>query len=181
MAVLLTPFLILSVIGLVLSLMAHAAALLGQPQPFGPTTWGLHIGIFVVWLPAVIACNRLVRNFNRKDFWKAALRGCPDWMRWLTYGFLGYAIINFLLFVALAQPRVAGGANAPPQVFRGFSGHWMAFYSAAAAILYSAIVVARSDTARRCPNGHPVLPSAKFCEQCGAAVAEQEVTEPWNG
>jgi len=66
-----------------------------------------------------------------------------------------------------------GGANTPPEVFRGFSGHWMAFYSAAAAILYSAIVVSRADPARRRANGHPVPPSASYCEECGAAVAEQ--------
>ena len=173
MTVLLAPFLVLSVIGLVLSLIAHTAALFGLPQPLGSAAWGLHIGIFVVWLPAVIMANRLVGDYKRKDFWKAALRGCPDWMRWLTFAFFGYAVVNFLLFIAVAPPRGAGGgANTPPEVFRGFSGHWMAFYSAAAAILYSAIVVSRSDPAGRCPNGHPVSPSASYCEECGAAVAK---------
>ncbi|MDY3555563.1 zinc ribbon domain-containing protein [Gemmata sp. JC717] len=181
MAVLLTPFLVLSVIGLVLSVIAHTAALIGLPQPLGPAAWGLHIGIFVVWLPAVIVSNRLVGDFKRKDFWKAALRGCPDWMRCLTYGFFGYAVVNFLLFMAAAPPKGAGGgANAPPEVFRGFSGHWMAFYSAAAAILYSALAVSRSDPARRCPNGHPVPPSASFCEACGASIAEQDAAGPWS-
>jgi hypothetical protein len=180
-AVVLMPFLVLSVIGLMLSLIAHTAALLSLPQPFGPAAWGLHIGIFVVWLPAVLASHRLGADFKQKDFWKAALRGCPKWMRWLTYGFFGYAVVNFLLFMAVAPPRGGGGgANAPPEVFRGFSGHWMAFYSAAAAILYSAIAVSRLDPARRCPNGHPVSPSTSFCQACGAAIAEQEITEPWS-
>ena len=176
MALVLTPFLILSVIGLELSLVSHTFALLGLPQPLGATAWGLHVGIFVVWVPAVIVSSRLVGDFKRKDFWKAALRGCPDWMRWLTFAFFGYAFINFLLFIAVAPPRGAGGGgpNAPPQVFRGFSGHWMAFYSAAAAILYSAIVVSRSDPARRCPNGHPVSSSAAYCEECEEAVGEQD-------
>jgi hypothetical protein len=183
MRLLLTPFLVLSVVGLVLSLIAHTAALLKLPQPLGPAAWGLHIGIFVVWIPAVIVSNRMVRDFNRKDFWKAALRGCPNWMRWLTYGFFWYAAVNFVVFMAFA-PRIpkgaGGGANAPPAVFRGFSGHWMAFYSAAAAILYSAIAVANSDPARRCPNGHPVSPLANYCESCGQAVIDAEVREPWN-
>lgn len=179
MAVLLIPFLVLSVIGLVLSLIAHTAALLGLPQPLGPAAWGLHVGIFVVWLPTLIVFNWLVGDFKRKDFWKAALRGCPKWMRWLTYGFFGYAIVNFLLFLAVAPLKGAeGGANTPPEVFRGFSGHWIAFYSAAAAILYSGIVVSRLDPARRCPNGHPLSPAARFCEACGVAVPEQDVAEP---
>ena len=38
-------------------------------------------------------------------------------------------------------PKGDSGANPPAIVWRGFSGHWMAFYSAALAILYSAAVV----------------------------------------
>jgi hypothetical protein len=59
-------------------------------------------------------------------------------MRYMVYGFFGYAIINFLLFIAVA-PSGGHGANPPTVVWRGFSGHWMAFYSAAFAILYSAV------------------------------------------
>jgi hypothetical protein len=98
-------------------------------------------------------------------------------MRWLTIAFFWYAIVNFILFIAVAPPRGArGAANAPPEVFRGFSGHWMAFYSAAAATLYSAIVVSRSDPTRRCPNGHLVASSASYCDECGGSVTEREVT-----
>lgn len=182
MAVLLTPFLVLAVIGLALSLVAHVAALLGWPQPLGQAAWGLHVGIFLVWLPVFAVSNRMTGGFKRKDFWDASLRGCPAWMRWMTYGFFAYAFVNFMLFMAVAPPRGAvRGANAPPEVFRGFSGHWMAFYLAAAANLYSAIVVSRADPARRCPNGHPVPPAAAFCEACGAAVAAPAATEPRGG
>jgi hypothetical protein len=171
MAIILTPFIVLAAIGLTLSLVAHGCALLGLPQPLGGAAWGLHIGVFVVWLPAVLVSTRLVRDFKQKDFWKAALRGCPNWMRWITYGFFFYAIINFITFMFAAPGgQRAPNAPAPPDVFRGFSGHWMAFYSAAIAIMYSAIVVAQHDTARRCPSGHPVSPSADFCENCGAKI-----------
>jgi hypothetical protein len=179
---LLLPFLVLAVVGLALSLVAHVAALLGQPQPLGGLAWGLHLGIFVVWVPTVLVGNRLVADFKRKDFWKAALRGCPRWLRRLTYGFFVYAVVNFLLFAFDAPQRPAGaGANAPPAVFRGFSGHWMAFYAAATAVLYSAIVVSGSDPARRCPNGHPVSPAARYCESCGEAVPEEEAAAPGDG
>ena len=174
------PFLLLALaclalLGLFLSLAAHLAALVGMPQPLGSAAWGLHIGIFVVWIPAIIAANHLVKDFRRKDFWKAALRGCPTWMRWLTYGFFGYAFINFIVFILSAPPNgVSAGAGTPAVVFRGFSGHWMAFYSAAGAILYSSFVVGRRDPSRRCPNNHPVSPSALYCEVCGAYVGEPD-------
>jgi hypothetical protein len=149
-ALFLTPFLLLSVVGLVLSLIVHIHALLGQPQPLGPATWCLHVGIFVVWLPTVLVSNQLKSYSSRKEFWKAVFRGCPTWMRWLTYAFMGYAVGNFLLFLAVMPPKGAGaGANASPEVIRGFSGHWMAFYMAGAAAIYSAIAVSASGVGAR--------------------------------
>ena len=51
----------------------------------------------------------------------------------MVYGFFAYAAVNFLLFITKA-PKGGGGANPPAVVWRGFSGHWMAFYSAALGI-----------------------------------------------
>jgi hypothetical protein len=90
-----------------------------------------------VWLPAVFVAEELAGNLNRKDFWKVVLKNSPVWMRSVVYGFFGYALINFLLFIAKA-PAGNSGANPPAALWKGFSGHWMAFYSAALAILYSA-------------------------------------------
>jgi hypothetical protein len=178
MAILVTPFIVLAAIGLLLSIVAHGCALLGLPQPLGGAAWGLHIGIFVVWIPTLIVSNRLVRDFKRKDYWKAALRGCPRWMRWMTFGFFGYAMINFVTFVMAGPPgRAVPNAPAPPIVFRGFSGHWMAFYSVALATLYSAAAVSKRDSARCCPEGHPVSLSAVFCESCGARIADSDSDE----
>jgi hypothetical protein len=173
MAILLTPFIVLAAVGLLLSLIVHGCALLGLPQPLDDKVWGLHIGIFIVWLPAVLASMWLAQDFTQKKYWKAALRGCPNWMRWMTYGFFIYAVINFITFMSVApHGRQAPNAPTPPVVLRGFSGHWMAFYSAAMAMMYSAVVVSRRDPVRRCPNGHPVSPSADFCENCGARIMD---------
>jgi len=179
MEFILTPFMYLAGLGLVLSLIVHISALLGLPSPFGAISWGLHIGIFVVWIPAVIVMNSLVKDFKQKDLWKAALRACPKWMKYLTYFFFGYAILNFVLFVIMDISDGSGkgsGSGTPSNVYRGFSGHWMAFYCVAMAILYSAIHVKEHDEARRCPNGHPVGPSAKFCEECGTKIVELQQT-----
>src|SRR5438874_2113973 len=98
------PFFVLAVAGLVLSLLAHGAGLLGLPQPLGSAAWALHVGIFVVWLPALLASRRLVPGPPRQDFWKVALRPCPRWVRWATAGFFFYAVVNFLLFVLIYSP-----------------------------------------------------------------------------
>jgi hypothetical protein len=127
----------------------------------------LHVGVFVVWFPAVFVSQRLVGNVGRKDFWKVVLKGSPDWMRYLVYGFFGYAVVNFLFFMTKA-PKGGGGVNPPAVVWRGFSGHWMAFYSAALAILYSAAHAQANGS--RCVNGHLVSGTASYCERCGQPI-----------
>jgi hypothetical protein len=158
-------FVCFSAVGLVLSLLVHVGAVMGKrvaPEPF---CWLLHVGIFVVWFPAIFVAQRLVGNVNRKDLWKVVLKNSPDWMRYMVYGFGGYAIVNFLLFMAKAPS--GGRGNPPAVVWRGFSGHWMAFYSAAFAMLYSA---AHADETSRCANGHLAAPNALYCNRCGQPV-----------
>jgi hypothetical protein len=136
---LLWPFIVLSGVGLGLSLWVHLGAVAGRrvaPEAFFSK---LNVGIFVVWFPAVFVAIKRVGNNARKDFWKLVLRGSPEWMRYMVYGFFAYAIVNFAIFFFQA-PQGSSGANPPAAVWRGFSGHWMAFYSAALAILYSAAV-----------------------------------------
>jgi hypothetical protein len=160
-------FVCLSAIGLIVSLWVHLGAVMGRrvaPEAF---FWMLHVGIFIVWFPAVLVAQRLVGNVNRKDLWKVVLKDLPDWMRYMVYGFFGYALVNFLLFMTKA-PSGGSGANPPAVVWRGFSGHWMAFYSAALAILYLA---ARTvDSSPRCTNGHVASPNATYCTRCGQPV-----------
>jgi hypothetical protein len=148
MAWLLIPFIALAFLGLILSLVSHCCGLLGIAQPLGEVTWCLHLGIFVVWLPAMMVEQSPVKDFKQKDDWKACLPGCPAWLRWMTAAFGTHAILNFIICLAVVQaaPPVAG-APAHPVVFAMFSGHWMAFYSAEAATLYSYLVVRRVDPA----------------------------------
>ena len=161
------PLIVLAAIGLILSCLVHLAAWLGVPVPAGANV--LHYGIVVVWLPTIYVSNRLVKDFKHQDFWNAALRGCPAWMRYLVNGCFAYAFVSFGGF--LVYHLVTG--HALPMV-RSLSGHWMAFYSAAFAVLYSGAQVERYDHQRRCPLGHPVSPSAEYCDQCGNPIVRTE-------
>src|ERR1035441_582986 len=98
----------------------------------------LHLGVFVVWIPAMLVSMKRVGN-RRKDWWRLVLKGSPEWMRYMVYGFFYYAMVNFAIFIFQSPPGGFEG-NPPAVVWRGFSGHWMAFYSAALGILYSAAV-----------------------------------------
>ena len=154
-----------------LSLVVHFASSLGLPVP--AVAMGLHVGIFLVWIPAILVSIPMTRDVPHKDFWRAALRGCPKWMRIMVYVFFGYAILNFALFLcgAFQGPADATG-GAPPSILKGFSGHWMAFYATALAMFYSATQVRRMKP-RQCPLGHTVSLSTRYCEQCGSRVEEE--------
>jgi hypothetical protein len=126
----------LAAIGLALSIASHLAALQGKPGPLANYTWTLHIGALAVCVPAAIVARRIARGLPRKDQWKAVLHGCPPWTKYVLYGLIGYALVNFAIF--MATPQKPGAGLMPPTVVRGFSGHWMAIYAIALAVLYSA-------------------------------------------
>ncbi len=154
------PFAGLALIGLILSLFVHINALMGNRMP--SMFWGLHVGIFVVWFPAVFVAQKRVGRTRGKGFWKAVLKGAPVWVRYMTYAFFFYAFANFFLFMANA-PDKTSGSNASAIEWRGFSGHWMAFYSAAFAILCAAAI---QPSGARCVNGHSLSPGESVCPQC---------------
>lgn len=160
-------FIGIAAVGLGLSLWVHIGAVMGKRVAPEPWFWMLHVGIFIVWFPAVFIAQRLVGSVNRKDFWKVVLKNCPDWMRYMIYGLGGYAMINSLLFMAKTS---RGGSGAVPTTdWRGFSATWMIFYSAALGVLYSAAVTV--DSGRRCPSGHVLsADSPEYCARCGEPV-----------
>ncbi len=163
--VLIYPCLILAWAGFILVFFLHVAALAGWTEPFKHVGQFIVPGIFVIWLPTIVVMNRQTREFKQKDIWKAALRGCPVWMRAGLWILSGYGFV-----AALILPAVDGGMDSASNSARATSGIALAFYSIAACVLYSATRADRLDATRRCANGHPVAPLARYCEQCGAPV-----------
>jgi len=172
MQILLLPLMIYAGCGLALSLVVHVLSFFGI-TPGGQTLFtALHVGIFPLWLPAILIAREMSGGaMRRTDFWKMAMSGCPAWMRYMTYGFFIYAIINWAIFVfpMMSQPKQSG-AELPSQM-HGFSGHWMAFYSAGLAIVTTAYRRGLSNLQRQCPFGHSVGWGDRFCPTCGASVA----------
>lgn len=152
-------FIFLAFLGLVVSLAAHISTYLGvDPEQSLPYIWLLHIGIFVVWLPALAVQGTLPRGADGKF---KPFAYAPKWMRWLTSAAFAYALINFAVFIFLVHtgsPSYEGGRyilqnhgkfvrQISEQEYhqyrayevRGFSGHWMLFYAAAMTMLASGI------------------------------------------
>lgn len=169
---LLFPFMILAAIGFFLSVLAHVYGIMGWTLPGGKAVWTLHMGIFVVWFPAVFVTMAATRQSARKDMWRVALAGCPNWMKYGLYAVGAYAAVNFVLFILTTAGHLQSKGDAPPSVVRGFSGHWMIFYYAATAILYSAIHSPSLLQRRTCPNSHAVSHQDSFCPTCGASLSK---------
>jgi hypothetical protein len=164
------PVMLLSGAGVLLCLFSYLRWLTGSYHPLKSGPPILFIGIFVVWLPTVLLMNTLTRDFKQKDLWKAALRGCPRWMRtglWIVEG--GVMAVTFL-------PVVLGRASAPSE--GGFTLFPIVFYAASFCTMYSIIQVDEFDASRRCLNGHAIPPLAKFCDECGSPAAPDSMTWP---
>lgn len=173
MIALIYPFLALAVAGFIAVAAIHVASLFGVTYPFDHFLRFLFPGILVVFVPTIFVMNRLARDFKQKDVWRAALRGCPRWMRWTVWVVSGYTWLGFFVLPLL----YGGGMETPANKARSMSGVLMIFYLIPAAVLYSATQVERLDAGRRCLNGHHLSPSAKFCEECGAPAAPVDTVQ----
>lgn len=138
--VLLRTIIALSAIGLLLSLIVHVATWISVPIP--SAAMRLHLVALLACIPTLFVGNRLAVHDERGDFWKAALRGCPPWMRLTFYLIFSYAVVNFIIFFVgtFFNPRPSTNTT-----FRGFSGYWMLFFAAALAICYSALHVSQDN------------------------------------
>jgi len=158
------PVMVLSACGVVASLLFHIRSFLVRGEPAGKITESLFLGIFLVWLPTILLSSDLTRDFKQRDFWKAALRGCPAWMYrsiWILWG--------YVFFVAFVLPFLRGSnPGASPSGFLIFPA---VFYSSSFGVAYSILHVDKSDEGRHCLNGHRISPLAKFCEECGSPAA----------
>jgi hypothetical protein len=164
-------FLAFAAAGLTGVLAIHLASLLGAAYPFEHLLKFLAFGVFAVMVPTTFVMNRLTQDVKQRDIWRAALRGCPRWMRGLTWAILGYAWVGFFVLPLL----YGGGINSETNEARSTSAVLLVFYLVPLSVLYSATQIPRFNERTCCSNGHRVSPLAKFCEECGAPIAASNV------
>jgi hypothetical protein len=161
----LPPLVFLAAVGFLLSVWVHVGALLGKIVAPSSFFWGLHVGIFVVFFPAVLVAKQIGMTSNRKDAWKIVLRFAPPWMLYVFYVLFPYAFFNFFRRFFTTAVSTHGHGDPSATEWRLFSGHWMLLYFCSLAILYSGF---RSRTATGfCNNGHRFSSQYSKCPQCG--------------
>lgn len=126
--------------------------------------WLLHVGLFVVFFPAVMVAKQNGMTSSRKDTWKIALRFAPPWMLYAFYSLFPYTFFNFFrgFFTTAASHHRQGDSGVTE--WRMFSGDWMLFYFCSLALLYSGIC-SRTATGF-CNNGHCFSSQYSKCPQC---------------
>lgn len=154
-------FAVLAALGLILSMAGDALTFfVADAQRSLPYFWLLHLGMFVVLVPAIVALPR--RGQNRSFRWRDATAGAPSWLRWLTVLLIVHAFINLAAF------HVVCGAGGPERQsdgtysisshgrilrlisaaeyhrargyeFRSFSGWWMLVYCLALTLLVAQV------------------------------------------
>jgi len=142
------PVAALAFAGLLMSLWVHVSAVLGiDLMQAWPQLWGLHVGVFVVFLPFVLVCRRL---FGRKPSLQVLRATWPTWLIVPGAVLLVYVAFNFALtmhtlvdgsaavrdgqYVLQIHGHVVRAITASQyqagkaSEARLFSGHWLFFY-----------------------------------------------------
>lgn len=158
-------------LGLAASMVLHLTALFGLAplllSPLGSDAQALPMalimGIFVVWLPAVLLGHRLNTTGNTRPSIQQMLAGCPAWMQYGFFAIFGYAVLNFFISLSGRSP----GDDGLAQELRLVTGHAMLFYGIAFGSFYSVLNRPGLLAPRYCPAGHKVGHEDHFCAVCG--------------
>lgn len=150
--------------GFLVSLAVHLSAILGL-HPSMNDFWFLHIGIFVVFIPAITAQKHLRKPGDRPRTFR--VDRAPHWMQVGMKVVFIYALFNFAAFMYLnrdGNPELKDGkyvqhvrGQADREITqaeyqsheawmtRGFSGHWLLFYFWSAVGLRAKLEKDKSD------------------------------------
>lgn len=154
------PLCWLAGIGFMFSAVAHIAAIFGTDMGrIFPPIWLFHLGVFVVWFPAVLVMSASNTRSSENNVWKVAFKHAPLWMRILCFALFPYALFNFMYMMDKdpGRSRTTRNGNDVGIVehvdksdegkykqasqegiqTRMFSGHWIIFYLVGWTVLVS--------------------------------------------
>lgn len=137
--------------GFLLALAAHIATICGvDVSARVPAVWGLHAGIFIVFIPMVFSMRKTI---GTKPTFAEIRAAFPPWVVVFGICLFAYVLLNFVFMFILGSvggnPSMVGGKyilenhgklireiteaeyrEAMANTIRGFSGHWLIFYFA---------------------------------------------------
>ena len=156
-------------LGIGASLVVHLLALVAGRTVPNSVVLLLHVGIFVVAIPTILILRRITDATRPKDLWSLLKSASPPWLRRLSSGTGVYFVVIFVVFAVAHRGPEPTGAPMSRETLVMFSSGWLGFYTGLAAYIHAGL---QADSMRlRCPSGHAVNPSSRYCEECGSPVA----------
>jgi len=135
----LQPLMYLALAGFLISLCINIACVLRKQMPLDAPFFLMHLGIFVVFFPAILTAQKMVGNTNRRGFWKAVMKNVPEAVSYLFYVIFAYSwLTGFYSFFNGAPANGHRSTLSSGSEWLVFSGIWMDFYYASFAIFLSA-------------------------------------------
>ena len=149
----------IALLGSIIAITVHIFAVLGvDVADTLPFIWVLHIGIFVVWIPTILSLKEQQKENKEANAFTILTKDKPKWIIAVIIGIAIYTGLNFMLFMSKAiegTPLEKNGVYSlhnrgthirditkeeyhlhGANILRGFSGHWILFYTVAAIALY---------------------------------------------
>jgi hypothetical protein len=160
-------------LGAVTCLTGNVLSLFGVSMPIGVLVGKFAPLLFFVWIVAILVSIPMTRSAQQRDFWKAALGGCPFWMRRGLWILCGYGYLIGAVFLIKTQGH--GGDAHPTFSMACLLGILMTFYAISFAVLYSALHSPFLLLQRKCALGHIVSPMDRFCPRCGSVLTPEHV------
>ena len=158
---------IFSGLGLVGAVVATLVGLVsrqhGSPGPYFFVLFAL---FFLGVVTSIPVQKKATENLTQRQAKGLELAGCPKWMKVAsrTLSAAGMALFFGLALTGRRKPQ-----NEQPELLI-FGAFGLAAFSALFAQAYSSMHRLPTIADRRCPAGHPVSVTARFCEICGAMV-----------
>lgn len=173
-------WLVVAFVALGLSLAFHLSAMFGR---FVVNFWwvlGMHLGLFLAFLPGAYVLYRVGGRYWRRPSMGAMMEASQRYWRFLGRApkrmlsllsiLAGYFALHFLLFIVTGTERDARTGESSEDIPRSFllvlSAAWMTFYW----YLFTLYTVAKEVRFRRCAYGHPVPPELSYCIECFGPV-----------
>ena len=119
---------IVSAIGFAISFVVHLLTVFALYQVSNNVIMILTAGILIVWLQSSKNLKVMHRSNPERHPWKTAISLCPEWIKYLFYFFILYALINFGLTMSFGKSDEFFNFEVSQVKLRGISGFWMVFY-----------------------------------------------------
>lgn len=96
----------------------------------------LTIGMIFLWLQTSRYIKNLSDEMKITHPWKHTFSQVPDWIKYLLYFFVVYAVLNFIVAVDARPSEGFFDFDVSQSKLRGLSGFWIVFYYLAVLVGY---------------------------------------------